>query len=40
MLIFKVHVVFFLHHLDHFIELIHVELPNEGGEMPMPEEMG
>ena len=40
MLIFKVHEIFFLNHLDYFIELIHVELPNEGREVPMPEEVG
>lgn len=39
MLIFEVHVIFFLDHLDHLIELVHIELANEGGEVAVPEEV-
>lgn len=39
MVIFEVHVVLLLHHLDHLIELVHVQLPDEGRQMTVPEEV-
>jgi hypothetical protein len=38
-LVFEVHIVLLLDHLDHLIELVHVELADEGGEVPVPEEV-
>lgn len=38
-LVFEVHVVFLFNQLDHLIELIHVELADEGGEVAVPEEL-
>ena len=39
MIILEVHIVLFLDQLDHLIELVHVQLPDERGEVAMPEEM-
>lgn len=39
MFILEVHIIFFLDQLDHLIELIHVELPDERGEVSVSEEM-
>lgn len=38
--VLEVHVVLLLDHLDHLIELVHVELADEGGEVAVAEEVG
>ena len=37
--ILEVHIILFLDQFDHLIELVHVQLPDERGEVSMPEEM-
>lgn len=37
--IFKIHMTSFLGNLIDFAELVHVELPDEGGQIPVPEEV-
>jgi hypothetical protein len=37
--VLEVHIVLLLHHLDHLIELVHVELADEGGEVAVSEEV-
>ena len=39
MVVLEVHVVFLFDELDHLIELVHVELADEGGEVAVAEEV-
>lgn len=39
MIILEVHIIFLFDELDHLIELVHVQLPDERGQVSMPEEM-
>lgn len=38
-LVFKIHVIFLFGKFGDFAELVHVELPYEGGDMLMPKEV-
>jgi hypothetical protein len=37
--ILEIHIILLLDHLDHLIELVHVQLPDEGGQMTVSEEV-
>ena len=39
MIVLEIHIVLLLHQLYHLAETIHVELPDEGGEPAVTEEM-
>ena len=39
MIVLEVHIIFLLDQLDDLIELVHVQLPDEGGQVAVAEEM-
>lgn len=39
MVILEIHVILLLDHLDHLIELVHVQLPDKRGQMAVSEEV-